>query len=435
MKLSFAFILSLLLLTSVRAQEVNLRRTVTVEVVERTKNAVVNISAMKMIAEQSDPFAGNPFFQRFGGMGQTVYVPGNSLGSGFIVHPSGYVVTNNHVIERARKITVELNDGRKLPAELISSDAGADLAILKISDPKGFPTVPLGDSSDLMPGEPVIAVGNPMGYSHSVSTGIVSAIKRDLKDEQGNTVMSDLIQTDAAINPGNSGGPLLNAYGQVIGINTAIRGDAQNIGFAIQVNKLRDLIPDLMNPAQVKKLVVPMKLVEKRQITPPANMTTQIEWSGAGSDKTRFVDSINCHKPADIIDAYATLLSVTANKPIVIRFTDGSSEKITPTVAPVPDAVVQAKKKLGIGIEQMTAAMAQEYHVEVEDGLFINEVARGSVAAKTGIQPGDVLVQLGMYRVSTLDDLAKLLPHVPSHGRVRVQVVRGNRALTGVLEF
>jgi serine protease Do len=420
---------------SVAQSDINLRRTVTVEVVERTKNAVVNISAMKMIAEQTDPFAGNPFFQRFGGMGQTVYVPGNSLGSGFIVHSTGYVVTNNHVIERARKITVELNDGRKLPAELISSDAGADLAILKISDPKGFPTLALGDSSDLMPGEPVIAVGNPMGYSHSVSTGIVSATHRDLKNERGDAVISDLIQTDAAINPGNSGGPLLNAYGQVIGINTAIRGDAQNIGFAIQVNKLRDLIPDLMNPAQVNKLVIPMKLVEKRKITPPANVSTEIEWPGAGAAKTRFIDSINGHKPADIIDAYATLLGATANKSIEFRFTDGSTEKITPTVAPVPDAIVQARKKLGIGIEQMTAVMAQEYHLEVEDGLFINEVLKGSVAGKTGIQPGDVLVQFGMYRVSTLDDLAKLLPHIPAHGRVRVQVVRGNRALAGVLEF
>src|SRR5205085_5154128 len=126
--------------------------------------------------------------------------------------------TNNHVIDRARRITVELSDGRKLPAELISADADADLAVLKISSDKPFPTLELGDSSDLMIGEPVIAVGNPFGYSHSVSTGIVSAIHRDLKDQRNKILLGDLIQTDAAINPGNSGGPLLNAYGQVIGI-------------------------------------------------------------------------------------------------------------------------------------------------------------------------------------------------------------------------
>src|SRR3954449_4318151 len=121
-----------------------------------------------------------------------------------------------------------------------------------------------------MIGEPVIAVGNPMGFSHSVSTGIVSAMHRDLKDNREHVMLGDLVQTDAAINPGNSGGPLLNAYGQVIGINTAIRGDAQNIGFAIQVNKLRDLIPDLMNPSQVTKVNVPVRLKEVRKVTPPS---------------------------------------------------------------------------------------------------------------------------------------------------------------------
>src|SRR5205814_2622442 len=190
-----------------------------------------------------------------------------------------YLVTNNHVIERARQISVELADGRKLPADLISSDADADLAILKISSPKPFPILDLGDSSDLMIGEPVIAVGNPLGFSHSVSTGIVSALHRDLKGPDERAVLADLVQTDAAINPGNSGGPLLNAYGQVIGINTAIRGDAQNIGFAIQVNRLRDLIPELMNPAQAKRVNVPLKLEEKRHTTPPATVTSEIQTS------------------------------------------------------------------------------------------------------------------------------------------------------------
>src|SRR5208337_2106089 len=175
-------------------------------------------------------------------VGQVMRVPANSLGSGFIIHADGYVVTNNHVIDRAREITVELADGRKLPASLISADADADLAILKINTDKPLPVLELGDSSDLMIGEPTIAVGNPFGYSHTVSTGIVSALHRDLKDREGKVSLSELIQTDAAINPGNSGGPLLNAYGQVIGINTAIRGDAQGIGFAIAVSSLRDLL-------------------------------------------------------------------------------------------------------------------------------------------------------------------------------------------------
>jgi serine protease Do len=204
-----------------------------------------------------------------------------SLGSGFVVHGDGYIVTNNHVIDRALKIEVEMLDGRKFTARLIASDASADLAILKVDSDKPLPAIELGDSSDLMIGEPVIAVGNPVGLSHTVSTGIVSAIHRDLRSEADRdpehpSALGDLIQTDAAINPGNSGGPLLNAYGQVIGINTAIRSDAQNIGFAIEVNRLRELIPELMNPAQVTKVDVPLKFKEKRTIAAPAQVTAEL---------------------------------------------------------------------------------------------------------------------------------------------------------------
>jgi len=265
--------------TTAPAEGVNLRQTITVQVVRQTKDAVVNISTTKMISRRVSPFGDDPFWQGLDMGGDIVKVPANSLGSGFIVHPDGYVITNHHVIDRARQITVELVDGRKFSADLISSDAEADLAVLRIHSDKPLPSLQLGDSSDLMIGEPVIAIGNPLGYSHSVSTGIVSAIHRDLRDRQNHVMLGDLIQTDAAINPGNSGGPLLNAYGQVIGINTAVRSDAQNIGFAIQINRLRDLIPELMNPAQVTKVNVPFKLREKRQLTPlPPSRRRLICW-------------------------------------------------------------------------------------------------------------------------------------------------------------
>ena len=158
--------------------DINLRRTVTVDVVQRTKDAVVYISTTKLV--QTSPFGNDPFFRQFA-PSNTVAV--QSLGSGFIVHEDGYIVTNNHVIDRAREITVALPDGRKLPAEIVSSDPEADLAVLRIKTDKPLPRLELGDSSDLMIGEPVIAVGNPLGYSHSVSTGIVSAVHRDLGDD------------------------------------------------------------------------------------------------------------------------------------------------------------------------------------------------------------------------------------------------------------
>src|SRR5688572_4203211 len=305
---------------------INLRRTVTVQVVERAKDAVVNISTTKMVNRRAGPFGDDPFWHQFGGQ-DVIRVPANSLGSGFIVHPDGYVVTNNHVIDRARQITVELLDGRKLAADLISADAEADLAILKIKSDKPLPALELGDSSDLMICEPVIAVGNPLGYSHTVSTGIVSALHRELKDPSGRMMLTDLIQTDAAINPGNSGGPLLNAYGQVIGINTAVRGDAQNIGFSIQINRLRDLIPSLLDPQQAAKIDLPVKFAERRKVTPPATVTSDVmSFSG---EKRLVVASINGTKPRNIVDAYAMLLKMRAGNDVTIAFADGSSQKLT----------------------------------------------------------------------------------------------------------
>jgi serine protease Do len=412
---------------------VNLRRTVTVEVVEKTKDAVVYISTTKLVERRASPF-GDPFWNFDRGI---VKVPANSLGSGFIIHRDGYVVTNNHVIDHARQITVELIDGRKLPADLISADAEADVAILHIHSEKPFPVLELGDSSDLMIGEPVIAVGNPMGYSHSVSTGIVSALHRDLNpDEAGHSTLKDLIQTDAAINPGNSGGPLLNAYGQVIGINTAIRGDAQNIGFSIGINRLRDLIPDLMNPAQVTKMNVPLRLTEQRTLTPPANIRTAVLLPGKAGAAPAVVESIDGHRTSNLIDAYAQLLRVSADDhSLTIRLTDGKDMKVAVGPVPTPDAIVESRRRLGILVEQLTPIMAEKYHLATEDGLFVSEVARNSIAEKAGIQPGDVIVQLGRYRMSTLGDLAAGLHRLPESGRVRIGVIRGEQVGYGVLEF
>src|SRR5947208_876341 len=361
MRLLICCLFVLLMAAFAPAQEINLRRTVTVEVVKKTKDAVVNISATKIVNQRMNPFGGDPFWQQFD-IGDVARIPADSLGSGFIVHPDGYVVTNHHVIDRARRVTVELADGRKLPAELISSDPEADLAILKINDTKPFPTIELGDSSDLMIGEPVIAVGNPMGFSHSVSTGIVSAIHRDLKDQRNKVLLGDLIQTDAAINPGNSGGPLLNAYGQVIGINTAIRGDAQNIGFAIQVNRLRDLIPTLMNPAQVNKVDVPVKLKEDRRLSAPANVKcyVRVEDAGQGGQRTPII-SINGHEPKNIIDAYVQLLKVKADQKVSIEFVKDPIKTVTAKSVAPPDAIAQARTRLGITVEALTPMMSEKY--------------------------------------------------------------------------
>jgi serine protease Do len=414
------------------SETINLRKTVAVEVVAKTKDAVVNISTAKIVSRRVSPFGNDPFFQQFD-VGQVQRIPASSLGSGFIIHSDGYVVTNNHVVDRARQITVELADGRKLPAELLSADSEADLAILRVRTDKPLPTLELGDSSDLMIGEPTIAVGNPLGFSHSVSTGIISAIHRDLKDNANKVMLGDLIQTDAAINPGNSGGPLLNAYGQVIGINTAIRGDAQNIGFAIPVNRLRNLIPELMDPAHAIKVQFNLQLRERRQITPPAQVTSSVIVTGATPAKE--VVAIAAQPVKNIIDAYAALDRLKAGEKVEIRYADGASQQIVGVAVPLPDALMQARKKLGITIEPLTPMLAEKYRLDADDGMLIKQVDKGSIAAKTGIQPGDIIVQIGRYRVGTLDDFSALLQRLPEKGKVQVGIRRGDQFGLGILEF
>ncbi len=410
------------------APTINLRRTVTVDVVRKTKDAVVYISTTKLVTRRMSLFPDYPFDL---GVSQPVKVPATALGSGFIVHPDGYVVTNNHVVDRGRQIKVELGDGRKLDADLISADPTADLALLKITTDKPLPYLQLGDSSDLLIGEPVIAVGNPLGFSHSVSTGIVSAIHRDIQVTQ-KSQLTDLIQTDAAINPGNSGGPLLNAYGQVIGINTAIRGDAQNIGFAIQVNKLRDMIPALLNPAQAARLDIAVKLAEKRSVKEPSTVISDIELVEE-DDKRLMVAEINGRRPRDIVDAYAMVLSAKPGESLAFKFADGATRKIEVKPAGVPEAVTAIRKRIGLTVEELTPMLAQKHNIPDDDGILVTEVAETSVAQAAGLQRGDVITQVHVYPVSKLDKFAILVSKLPKTGKVQIVVHRGEQA--GIVEL
>src|SRR3989441_4300282 len=210
------------------------------------KPAVVNVNTTR-VQEGAQP--DDPFFEKFFGTPPRRAV--RSLGSGFIIHPDGYVVTNNHVVDGATETKVRLSDGRELPAKVLGRDARTDLVLLKI-DATGLPAIPLGDSSQLQVGEPVMAIGNPFGLEQTVTTGIVSATGRVI----GEGPYDDFIQTDASINPGNSGGPLINARGQAVGINTAIvsqSGGSVGIGFAIPVNLAKPVVTQLASAGHVTR--------------------------------------------------------------------------------------------------------------------------------------------------------------------------------------
>ncbi|MBE9029676.1 trypsin-like peptidase domain-containing protein [filamentous cyanobacterium LEGE 11480] len=225
------------------------------DAVERVGPAVVRIDAARTIKARRSPVFDDPFFRQFFG---DSFGPGSQprqreergTGSGFIISADGLVVTNAHVIDRADNVTVTLRDGREFKGKVLGTDSLTDLAVIRI-EAKQLPTAPLGNSDQLRPGEWAIAIGNPLGLDNTVTAGIISATGRTSADVGIPDKRVGFIQTDAAINPGNSGGPLLNQRGEVIGVNTAIRRQAQGLGFAIPVNTARRIAEELVDKGKV----------------------------------------------------------------------------------------------------------------------------------------------------------------------------------------
>ncbi|MBN2842606.1 MAG: trypsin-like peptidase domain-containing protein, partial [Sedimentisphaerales bacterium] len=240
------------------------RRTATVEAFEKNKEAVVNIASKQQMLVRDSFWSEVPFGVR------KVEIP--SLGSGFIIDPRGYIITNCHVIDEADDITIIMADGvSKYSARKIALNRETDLAVLKIDAEKPLPTVTLGYSNDIMVGETVLAIGNPFGYNHTLTDGIVSAIHSNIANENGQT--TDMIQISAPINPGNSGGPLLNINGELIGVNTKIRKSAEAIGFAIPIDTLREELPAMLNVEKLRQVDFGLKVQDKCEYSPETQNT------------------------------------------------------------------------------------------------------------------------------------------------------------------
>ncbi|MBP5971236.1 trypsin-like peptidase domain-containing protein [Brasilonema sp. CT11] len=236
--------------------------------VNRVGPAVVRIDTERTITRRSDPFLDDPFFRRFFGNGSPQQLPPEQLrglGSGFIIDKSGLILTNAHVVDKADKVTVRLKDGRSFEGKVQGVDEVTDLAVVKINAGADLPIAPLGSSTKVQVGDWAIAVGNPLGLDNTVTLGIISTLRRSSSVVGIGNKRLDFIQTDAAINPGNSGGPLVNAQGEVIGINTAIRGDATGIGFAIPIDKAKTVATKL---ERGETIAHPFIGVQMQEITP-----------------------------------------------------------------------------------------------------------------------------------------------------------------------
>ncbi|MBN1346671.1 MAG: trypsin-like peptidase domain-containing protein [Phycisphaerae bacterium] len=389
------------------------RRTPVVEAVLKTRDAVVNISATSVVVSRSRFGFDSLFDDIFQAPRRAT-----SAGSGFLIHPSGYIVTNAHVVARSTdsKITfADEHEGKAHPARVVTMDREHDLAVLKIDTDRPLPYLPLGRSDDLMIGETVLAIGNPLGYHHTVTTGVIGALHRTL--EFGSSVKySDLIQTDAAINPGNSGGPLLNINGELIGINTAIRGDAQNIGFAIPVDHLRRLLPEMMTmEIETDRRMQSGMLVGDGEVVRVLSVTEGGPADRAGLQAGDVLRQVQGKPVTQAMDFYAVVLERKPGDtiPLVVeRSGQTRSAALVLALMPKPDGAKLAWERLGLRLAEMTSQQVREFGLPRRLGLIITEVDAAGPARRAGIRRGDVLAQLGRYGLNDFDTLGQLLKDI-----------------------
>jgi serine protease Do len=359
------------------------RRTPVVEAVEKAAPAVVMIAAA--VRQQRSPFRG-PMDDLFD-LGDDFFGPQRrsmSIGSGVIIDPRGYVVTNEHVIAGAAQVRVQLADHREFEARVVGADARFDLAVLKIETRAPLPHLKVGSARDLMPGETVIAIGNPFGLSHTVSTGVVSALHRVVPIAKNRTC-EDCIQTDAAINPGNSGGALLNINGELIGINAAIRANANNIGFAIPVDRARAIVDDMLRFGQVRHGWIGIYPQDIRQEgVGIAEVDPQSPAAHAGIRPGDVMLALNdepLRRAQDYLDRTAQTL---AGEEIRLKLARGVVRVKGAWLSPA-QAAERLARRLGLEVVAVPGTAT------VAPGLRVTRVDRRGLAASVGIAAGDIL--------------------------------------------
>ncbi len=414
------------------------RRTPVVVAVEKTAPAVANISTEEVVIQgYRDPYWGSrdrffhdmfdDFFGRYYYRKAKVAKP---LGSGVLIDPDGYAVTNEHVISRATNIKVHLSGSKTIyDATLVSSDAEQDLAVIKINSDKPLPFIRMGTSKDLMPGETVVAIGNPFGYESSVTTGVLSATGRDIQvpTSKGNIVYKNLIQTTALINPGNSGGPLINMDGELIGINTAIRADAQGIGFAIPVDKVREVVATLFSFQVKKKLWLGATVEAGKAGVVVKSVYDQSPAQAAGLRKGDVIVQADGASVRDLF-GYAKYMFKRRVGDTVRLAVDRHGKRRTVAVklqaVPKPSGEKLAQKKLGLTVQTLTPALARRLRMRLGEGVLTVDLQPGSPGDEAGLKSGDVIVQIGRYLVRNVDELGTVLEAIPAGAVVQVIVVR-----------
>lgn len=412
------------------------RKNAVVQAVSKVSPAVVNISSAYPVYHRSSPFSGfgDPFFDSFF---KDFFEPAprkqynrSSLGSGVIIDgKKGFILTNAHVIDKTGTITVTLKDEREFEASIVGADPDSDLAVLRINSKTGLPAVKMGDSKDLMIGEDVIAIGNPFGFSHTVTTGVISALNRSIRTE--NTVYHDFIQTDASINPGNSGGPLLNINGDLIGINTAIYAKAQGIGFAIPIDKAKRIISELIQYGEVSHIWLGLAV---------QNLDARMaRYFNLNTGKGVLVRKVEPGSPAisggimegDIIlslggqdifstdDYYMAVKGFASGDLVRINiWRNGKIKKINlkAQVFPPEKAVEFGYTRIGVKVKNISGK-----------GVMITDVFPGSYLAEIRVRPGDIIRRIDEMTINNVNDFQKAVIRYRNKSSVVILLQRGDQ--------
>ena len=444
-------ILIIFLFGSVTWAENDNRRTPIVKAVERVGASVVNINTEEVAPAVRNPFrdSRNPFFDHF----FKEFFPSRdnnrrSLGSGVIIHPEGYILTNEHVVSKATIIKVTLIDKREFDARLVGADIKSDLAVIKIETNENLPHISLGRSDDLMIGETVIAIGNPFGLQHTVTTGIISALHRSIKGGE-NRVYRGFIQLDASINPGNSGGPLLNIEGSLIGINTAIFKQAEGIGFAIPINKAKRIINDLIRYGKVRRgwLGVSVQSITKEMLSffnierVRGVVVTHIMERSPGAraglkqgDVILSLENIEVNDKTDYSERVSTYpLGNTINMGIL---RGGKVESVSLKVSLLPASRVADYVKIWLGftVNKIQQSLVRRYRLVTSQGVVVTSVTPNSVSDKIGVQSGDIIRQVNQVKIENEKDFRAAMVEVAGRDSVLILVQRGQNGYYVTLE-
>ncbi|MBI2212787.1 MAG: Do family serine endopeptidase [Acidobacteria bacterium] len=437
------------------------------DIADRVMPAVVSITSTEVVKETPRRFHGNDPFEFFfpDPRRQTPQDQGEqeerrqvSGGTGFIISEDGYILTNNHVIEGATKVEVVIGQtledpGRSVPAKIIGRDEATDIALIKVDTKEKLPTVKLGDSNDIRVGDWAIAIGNPLQFNNTLTVGVISGRGRAIGISDATRSFENFIQTDAAINYGNSGGPLLNISGEVIGINTAIRAYAQNIGFATPIDVAKRIYPQLKEKGTVSRgyLGISIRDLEANQAKafglPDGTRGVLVDEPvpGKPADKAGLkygdvivqVDDIMIKRTRDLIDYVS---DVGPGVKVKISFyRDGAKKTVTATTEERGEDTARAdapageseptRNKIGISVQELTERSRQMYGIdETVQGVVVTDVKEVSPAGEGGVAMGDVIREAQGRKISTPEDLRKVIEGLKSGDVMRLYVTRGSRA-------